>query len=88
MLFTAGKDYIAVSRVITFVSGQSAANFAIPINDDNIYKEPNITFSCRIFSERDDVIILTNDITITIVDGELVMKWYDKLKVLDSKKYL
>ena len=74
MFFTAGVDYTALSQAIKFAPGQSAASVRIPISDDNIALESNITFTVAIISHG-DVAVLSNA-TVTIVDndhGEIII---------------
>ena len=62
-----------MSKTVTFASNQSTANCTIPIKNNDVYEKQSINFFCRIVCDRDDVIVLTDIIIITIVDGELVM---------------
>jgi len=68
-LFTAGVDYTTVSQVIKFGPGQTTANVTIPIADDIISVEPNITFTVTIIPEG-EVVVLSNRSTVTIVDND------------------
>ena len=61
-------DYIAVSNKIRLKPGQFTANVRIPIKDDDIPLELNVTFSVTIIPTR-DVIVLSNG-TVTIVDND------------------
>ena len=61
-------DYTAVSNKIRFKPGQSTANVRIPIKDDDISLELNVTFSVTIIPTG-DVIVLSNG-TVTIVDND------------------
>ena len=67
--FIAGIDYTAVSQMVTFKSGQSVASINIPIKDDNIYEEPNITIRIVIVPNK-DIIVLSSDSVVTIVDND------------------
>ena len=66
--FAAGVDYTALSQAVKFAPGQSTASFRIPITDDDIALESNITFTVAIISSG-DVVVLSNA-TVTIVDND------------------
>ena len=57
-----------MSQEVKFTPGQSAADVRIPISDDDIALESNITFTMAIISHG-DIVILSNA-TITIVDND------------------
>ena len=67
---TAGVDYIAVSQIVRFAAGQSKVNVNIPIKDDDIILEPNVTFTVTIVPPG-DVIVLSGNPIVTIVDDDL-----------------
>ena len=67
--FTAGVDYTAVSQIVKFAAGQSKVNVNIPIKDDDIILEPNVTFTVTIVP-LGDVIVLSG-VIVTIVDDDL-----------------
>ena len=72
--FIAGVDYTALLQAVKFAPGQSTASVRIPIRDDDIALESNITFTVAIVSPG-DVVVFSNA-TVTIVDndhGELAM---------------
>ena len=60
---------MAVSQAIKFAPWESTANVIIPIKDDDIALEPNITFSVTIIPITEDVIVLSNS-TVTIADND------------------
>ena len=66
--FTAGVDYTAVFRKFYFLPGQSTINVRITIRDDDITREPNITFTVAIIPNG-GAIVLSNA-TVTIVDND------------------
>ena len=66
--FTAGIDYTAISQKFKFAPGQSTISVHIPIRDDNIALESNITFAVAIIPYG-GVVILSNA-TVTIVDND------------------
>ena len=55
--------------MVRFKSGQSVASINIPIKDDNIYEEPNITIRIIIVPNK-DIIVLSSDSVVTIVDDD------------------
>ena len=57
-----------MSQAFKFAPGQSTANVSIPITDDDIALESNVTFTVAIVSYG-DVITLSNS-TVTIVDND------------------
>ena len=70
--FAAGVDYTALSQAIKFAPGQPTASVRVPIRDDDIALESNITFTLAIISSGDasgDVVVLSNA-TVTIVDND------------------
>ena len=84
--FLAGEDYTAVSQAFKFAPGQSTASVRIPITDDDIALESNITFTVALISSG-DVVVLSNA-TVTIVDndhGELTMPTPSYMYLLVSK---
>lgn len=66
--FLDGEDYTALSQSVKFAPGQSTASVRIPISDDDIALESNITFTVAIISHG-DVAVLSNA-TVTIVDND------------------
>ena len=66
--FTADVDYTAVSKAFTLAPSQSTVNVSIPIRDDDIALESNVTFTVAIVTYG-DVIVLSNS-TVTIVDND------------------
>ena len=66
--FTAGIDYAAVSQTFKFAPGQSTISVHIPIRDDNIALESNITFTVAIIPYGSAVIL--SNATVTIVDND------------------
>ena len=60
---------MAVSQAIKFAPWQSTASVSIPIMDDDIALEANITFSVNIIPITEDVIVLSNS-TVTIADND------------------
>ena len=70
ILLTAGIDYTAVSQTIRFSAGQSEVNISIPIKDDDITVEPNVTFTVTIIPPK-NVILLSGNPIVTIVDDDL-----------------
>ena len=66
--FAAGVDYTALSQAIKFAPGQPTASVRVPIRDDDIALESNITFTVAIISSG-DVVVLSNA-TVTIVDND------------------
>ena len=68
-IITAGVDYTTVLQTVRFAPGQSAATVSIPIKDDKFYDEQNITFTVTIIPNG-DVIVMTNDPIVTIVDDD------------------
>ena len=76
----AGIDYTAVSQSVKLIPGQSTASISIPIRDDNLALEPNITFTLNIISHG-DVVVLSNA-TVTIVDNDhcklIILKVWNK----------
>ena len=68
--FTAGVDYTAVSQIVKFAAGQSKVNVNIPIKDDDIILEPNVTFIVTIVPPG-DVIVLSGNPIVTIIDDDL-----------------
>ena len=69
-LITAGEDYRAVSRSVKFSPGQSTANISVPIIDNDIDREPNITFTVTIIPYGDVKVIVLSNSTVTIVDDD------------------
>ena len=69
-LITAGEDYRAVSRSVKFSPGQSTANISVPIIDNDIDREPNITFTVTIIPHGDVKVIVLSNSTVTIVDDD------------------
>ena len=47
------------------------ANVSIPIKDDKIYDEQNITFTITITPNEDVVVVMSNDPVVTIIDNDL-----------------
>ena len=60
---------MAVSQAIKFSPGQTTASVHIPIIDDDVALEPNITFSVTITPKSKDVIVFSNS-TVTIADND------------------
>ena len=67
-VITAGVDYTAVSESVQFTPGQSTETISIPILDDDIGLEPNVTFTVAIIPHG-DMNVLSNS-TVTIVDND------------------
>ena len=65
-----------MSQAFKFAPGQSTISVRIPIRDDDIALESNITFTVAIFSNGDAVVL--SNATVTIVDN-------DKGEFSDSK---
>ena len=65
-----------MSQAFKFAPGQSTISVRIPIRDDDIALESNITFTVAIFSNGDAVVL--SNATVTIVDN-------DKGELSDSK---
>ena len=74
-LLTAGIDYTTVMKEVTFAPNMTKEIVTIPILDDTVLQEPNISFSVAIiFNEN---IIAKSVITIVNDDyGELIMLGY------------
>ena len=71
-----------MSQTVKFAPGQPIASVQIPISDDDIALESNITFTMAIISHG-DVAVLSNA-TVTIVDndhGELTIYAHNQLSV-------
>ena len=57
-----------MSQAFKFAPGQSTVNVSIPIRDDDIALESNVTFTVAVITYG-DAIILSN-FTVTIVDND------------------
>ena len=57
-----------MSQSVKFIPGQSTASIRVPIIDDDIGLQPNVTFTVSIIPHR-DVNVLSNS-TVTIVDND------------------
>ena len=55
--------------MVRFKSGQSVASINIPIKDDIIYEEPNITIRIVIVPNK-DIVVLSGYSVVTIVDDD------------------
>jgi len=62
----AGKDYIALSKEVTFAPDESQKIITIPIKDDDIPKEADIYFSVVIIFNRNTIAMSI----VTIVDDD------------------
>ena len=70
ILLTAGIHYTAVSQTVRVAAGQSKVNVSIPIKDDDIAPESNVTFTVAIIP-LGGVILLSDYPIVTIVDDDL-----------------
>ena len=67
---TAGKDYTAVSKSVKFAPGQSTASIRVPIIDNDIGRELNVTFTVTIIPHGDVQVVVLSNSTVTIVDDD------------------
>ena len=70
ILLTAGIHYTAVSQTVKLAAGRSKVNVSIPIKDDDVAPESNVTFTVAIIP-LGDVILLSSYPVVTIVDDDL-----------------
>ena len=71
-----------MSQEVNFAPGQIIAHIKIPIKDDGIFQEANMTFTVNIIPNK-DIIVLSDDPIVTIVDDD-----YGKLQLTGCDMYL
>ena len=59
-----------MSQSVKFAPGQSTASVSIPIIDNDIGLQPNITFTVTIIPHGDVKVIVLSNSTVTIVDDD------------------
>ena len=59
-----------MSQSVKFAPGQSTASVSIPIIDNDIGLQPNVTFTVSIIPHGDVKFIVLSNSTVTIVDDD------------------
>ena len=59
-----------MSKLVRFTPGQSTASVSVPIIDNDIGLEPNVTFTVTIILHGDVKVIVLSNSTVTIVDND------------------
>ena len=64
-----GNEFRAVTQEVTFGPGQSSLNITIPIIDDSIPQEPDVTFTVSIIPNP-SILPPEDDPEVTVVDDD------------------
>ena len=59
-----------MSQSVKFTPGQSTASVSIPIIDNDIGLQPNVTFTVSIIPHGDVKVIVLSNCTVTIADDD------------------
>ena len=59
-----------MSKSVKFTPGQSTASVRVPIIDNDIGQQPNVTFTVTIIPHGDVKVIVLSNSTVTIVDDD------------------